>query len=241
MRCCSLALFAVLTLLVTSSPAAVLFQDDFSGGLGNWDVSSDQDTGGTGTASIVYDGGNARALLDANSSWWAMISSKQTFSYVGKDIQFSTDMIPADDDASLHVTAMYVNMFDRYGSSVAHLMIQKDETGSFAQFGFNHLDGSCDSVLLPIPNADGLHRGTISIRADGFVDYLVDGVSYWTSTATVETAFDGTASLDLLGGSSSIGRHNLYDNVLVELVPEPATLTMLVIGGLAMIRRGRGR
>ena len=85
------------------------------------------------------------------------------------------------------------------------------------------------------------------------------GVNWWqvnlelTDAATPDTYFPMEALIDLTDPVNTNVRINLYlvdtagpasgtgyfDNISLELVPEPATLSLLGLGGLALIRRHR--
>jgi len=79
----------------------------------------------------------------------------------------------------------------------------------------------------------GWHRFEAHIYA-GTVDFYVDGA---LDTAGVTHAGGDWYQARIGSGLSSTGGEASYDNYLLELVPEPGSLALLMLGGLALIRR----
>jgi hypothetical protein len=97
------------------------------------------------------------------------------------------------------------------------------------------------SDILPTHTITGLcmtpntiqanERHTLRVHRDGsdILAYLDDAL---IMSASDGTYLDGGLALRLAGGG-------VIDNILVTTIPEPATLSLLALGGLAMVRRQR--
>lgn len=84
--------------------------------------------------------------------------------------------------------------------------------------------GSGNSLLIYVGDLN-LYVGSISNSFGG---------EFWGFTS--DTPF---TSVKLVGGSGSNQQNYSLDNMVYSSVPEPATLSLLALGGLAMIRRRR--
>jgi hypothetical protein len=102
--------------------------------------------------------------------------------------------------------------------------------------------GECIAVIDGKPTvsyfdyADGLH---VAVRtAQGWEDTLVveGAYNYWPE-ATCIFEVDGRPALAFVNDD----KHGHYTLQYAELIPEPATVSMLAIGGLALLRRRRRR
>jgi hypothetical protein len=237
---------AILFVLFSSVVSAgVLFSDDFSNGLSQWNTYSGDSGYSIGTTSS--DGlPPPCALIDDYASNGANIRSKATFSYVGKNLEFIADLKQGNGGwAQSHAVMQVSKPSDTwYGLALMVIAGSNNDTWSHtAHILVDYLDENQQSqfedVLLPLPSGmtgDGWHTGKIEIRADGKVDfYLKDNLTdyqlLYSSTHLINPTFDGSASFQL--GS----RRSYYDNALVQEVPEPASLSLLVLGGLALLRR----
>jgi hypothetical protein len=76
---------------------------------------------------------------------------------------------------------------------------------------------------------------------DDRIDYYVNGVfdTSFTNTAATVGVADGYNQARIGSGLSSQFGGAYYDNVLVQVIPEPASLSLLALAGLGMIRRRR--
>jgi len=103
-----------------------------------------------------------------------------------------------------------------------------------AELSLNVQDTIADTATLYIngpANGGGFAGNGINVViVAGGVDEVVGGLSLWGTALPVGTYNGGDSTTDWLGGSGSI-----------TVVPEPATMGLLAMGGLALLRRRRNR
>ena len=118
--------------------------------------------------------------------------------------------------------------------------------GSGANPNWVAFENIVDDSGASIANApvEGWHTYTVTIGADS-VDFTLDLNSDGNINATASVAAvagaGGFNSIRLGGPSnlSSPGGGGNFDNIVLETVPEPGSLALLGLGGLAMLRRRR--
>lgn len=99
--------------------------------------------------------------------------------------------------------------------------------------------------ILNGPGAPTRSTGWHELKAvfkDTTVEFYVDGVNALSDVTTSYAASAGAISFDRVtvgSGLSSANGVGYYDDVLVNQVPEPATLLLVAFGGLAIMRRRR--
>jgi hypothetical protein len=74
---------------------------------------------------------------------------------------------------------------------------------------------------------------TIDLGADGSIDGTFVAAGAPSANPFVDLRFGGPSNLSSAGGGVS------YDNIRLEVIPEPATLSLLALGGMALLRRRR--
>ena len=209
--------------------SAALFEDDFSGDLSKWNLWHHPSTIYNYNIEIINSDGNPPPclLLDDKANWGTYATSKQTFSYINRSIEFSADIqqgnagFPDQRFASLFLSKQneYVAGDDHFarititGSSHPNPTTQNTVTCKllYEDSGAEIWE---DSGPLPIPSGDGdgWHNAMVSIRDHGIVEFYLDAVLVYTSIHTITSAYDGQAAV-------AIGdRKSLYDNVLVAAV-----------------------
>lgn len=74
---------------------------------------------------------------------------------------------------------------------------------------------------------------TIDLGADGSIDGTFVSAGAPSATPFVDLRFGGPSNLSSAGGGISV------DNIRLETIPEPATLSLLALGGMSVLRRRR--
>ena len=74
---------------------------------------------------------------------------------------------------------------------------------------------------------------TIDLGADGSIDGTFVSAGAPSDTPFIDLRFGGPSNLSSAGGGAS------FDNISLEVIPEPATLSLLALGGIAALRRRR--
>ncbi len=87
---------------------------------------------------------------------------------------------------------------------------------------------------------NGGGTNTISVEVDGLPIITIDANNGGTVNATTGNValYYGDLFSSLAGGGDSL-QFAIFDNVVVEDVPEPATFALLALGGVAVLRRRR--
>jgi len=196
---------------ITASGTTV-FTDDFSGTLSQWTVD--------GNATIT----DGRLVLEPalGDPWHASATSNQKFTTEGKYVlTFETD---ANGDPVFHERV----------TMPGGLQIGFSSWGNPAQVSFKGQTLPGTVAGTGITNY-GTFR-TISMSLDGRnAEIFVNGTSGWSGTLPSNPDFTTYDSIKLFGQFSVIT--NKYDNVQLSFVPEPATLGLLILGGLLLRRR----
>lgn len=99
--------------------------------------------------------------------------------------------------------------------------------------------------ILNGPGAPTRSTGWHELKAvfkDTTVEFYIDGVNALSDLTTSYAATAGAITFDRVtvgSGLSSAAGAAWYDDVKVELIPEPTTLALLAVGGLLLRRRSR--
>lgn len=219
----------VLGLLCASAVFAIEpeFLEDFSGDLSAWNL---WHASTSYNIEIIETDGNPppSLLLDdmLNNGCYAV--SKRTFSYVGRSIEFSTDMKHGDavfaDQRYACLSLSKHNVHTEYGQfGGLSIRASSHPTPNVVYCNLLYEDNGTEiwegSGALPIPNGDGWHNAKIKIRGDRKVEFYLDGQLLYTSTHEITSKYDGQAAVE-------IGvRRSLYDNVTVNEAYIPAIIS----------------
>ena len=223
----------------TVSGSEVLFADDFSGDLSQWEFSWD----GTYDYGITDADGTPPPCLFVDDFSWGGTEAVSVwgFEYVGNDFTFSTDLknqaVASQRRATIGLKKGVLAGSSQHAEAILHMLVQGDhwdpQNRHTVRCKLLYEDGGEefweDSGCLSIPDGEGWHNGGIKILDDMRVEFRVDDMLYYTSNQSLTTAYNGVAPIYV--GS----RTSRYDNVLVT--PEPVTLTLLGFGALGLLRR----
>ncbi len=226
--------------------------------LGTWNASANDndfyliDTGVGNPA-----GSYALNAPTANFTGRAAINLGGTYNGTNaQPLEFSVDMLLEDTEAN--VTASwggarhYIEMRGYTGGSylsgsLANLVAigvnNVSDDGSFSTLkyqgraiGTPDTGGADWQTLTGAANrSTGWHTLKLVIDSDSY-DFYLDGVLGKSVTRTDTIGFD---SIALGSDLTANGRKAWIDNIKVEITPEPATLALLGLGGLALARRRR--
>lgn len=231
-RMCTLTAVALGLILVGSASASIVFSDDFTGSNGSpldstkWTF---ERSNGTGTIE------NNAAQLYGNSDWaktWVTSTTGADFLAAGQTVTYSATLAS--------IGGPYTE--GSFGVADAATMSYK----------FNG-DWNRNDVTLTL-NIAGTSVGTFTINANTSHDFsiVLTPTTYAVTMAGVNSGASSYTGNYSLSSYASGGRfifrtqHNAgnwvdsalrFDNVAIDVVPEPATLIVLASGTAGLIRR----
>ena len=203
---------AALTLCASLSSATVLFQDDFEASLSQWTGKS----GGAHSGVIVSD-----PLAPAN----------KVLTFTGLNFSgdiFTQSIIPFTDYSQVFVEFRYLGL--------AQAQSVPDNFGGFFGVALNQ---------NPSGNASWI-AGTDTSAANGLGfqgDHLLDDSnwhSYHIEITPILTNNNINAMFLMMedwGGAGGVAGDAYFDDIKVTGVPEPTSLSLLLLGSLAVLRR----
>jgi hypothetical protein len=242
---CSICMGSILVLLLISTGLGqTLLSDSFTSvDTSKWTFYHGS-TQTTSSASISTSNGSPAPclLLDdgLNNGAWAV--SKQTFAFSGKTTEFSAAMQQGNAAFSDQRNAVIgisktnhapANDYLAYIAVTGSSNPNSPNTVSCVSYYLDNGTEKTESRLLSIGNGDAWHNAKIGVDPTGLVSFFLDDMNnpLFTSSHSIDSQYSGQMAFSIGG------RKSYYDTALVTQTPEPATLTILVLGGLAVIRR----
>jgi len=219
----------VVLALAMVSPAAVVFSDDFSGVDGSaWDASKWDVAAYSGAAGASVSGGVGTLGTAGNYNFpqvWAVSTFTGTLS-PGQSVTYSADILSYygyNATARVWVDGAVTVFIDKTDWGAANVSVDVGGanvwTGSGVPTGFSiTLTDATYAISLPGTSTDtgslnGTHSLASSYTGNGALGFFVQNNTGWAQCFME------------------------VDNVAIDVVPEPMTLAMLAMGGLAMLRR----
>jgi hypothetical protein len=232
-------LLGLVGLAVLASPAnAAVFFDDFDDGV----LSSDWETvTGEGTESIAEAGGVLSLSLAGGAKEYAAVRTVNQFTGdFDMEVDFDLTGSPHETAWSLDLKAQFSNLTSEDWNWVA---IKRYRSASWDSYEFyKYTDGVRQSINI---YSTAQEAGKIRLTRTGVVfnAYYWDGA--WMSLGS--TSHSG----DAVFAEPSISSDNDYPAVTADydnfqmtadgIVPEPASFSLLALGGLVWMRRSRRR
>ena len=118
-------------------------------------------------------------------------------------------------------------------ASTGEVLIQETGSGSFIPTGDLVPFGQWNRFTLEMDYANKTYRAFVNGVASGDAEPFVDpGITAFTDAPISTLAAEGGAGLAAPGTA-------FYDNYTIEIVPEPATMAMIGLASLGLLRRRR--
>ena len=176
-------------------------------------------------------GGKGSSIVDDGKGMWGLAESNDD-SALRQQISFSLAL------------ESELTEYSGYGGINTDVLLVNELNGNVPTSSSDTGEGLGPSYV-PVNNATAWHTFVIDITAGGAgthqVSIAVDGnpATVLDVTAGIKTEYDSLNSYFLTMGSSSTGAYTAFDIDDISAVPEPMTLSLLGLGGLALVRRRR--
>lgn len=227
--CLGVVVAVLFSSLVSNAGAEVLYSQDFStpecttgwSGVANtWAIDSNNEyratlTPSTSSSSYYNIGGD-----------WSDYSFSVTFRFSGASYSGMTARIR--DAGSFYLF--------RYNSGASKMELLRASSGSFAALASDSQALSAGAQYYSRMTLDG-NRILAEIASDAGFSNIVSSIDYEDTSASALT--NGGVGFRCYNGSSTLNHAYIVDDIQVEAIPEPATMGLLLSGGLIGIMKMR--
>lgn len=225
----------VAALAVGPAMAEVVFHEDFDNG----DLAGWTDTAGNCWANI-----DGKAVFPQNVISGGDCSLYTTFDNVQPEngaFKFTGEFMFLDNDGALS-NGFKVYLLDAAGQNgyVIRRSYKLDDANN-APLSLSSLSNGTETVIMTLNPIVYAANGTWEITRDeeGLLTVRMGGTEQFdlfTLTDTTHNNF-GRVELKITNGASSRGYGYSFDNIMFEVVPEPATMILTIMGGAFMLKR----
>ena len=219
------AILLGLVLCVASANGAIVFQDDFESGSGQWTLSGD---------AVVAGGVMYVQQTTVAEPWIAAAGTNQAWSDTG------VYTLTFDTNGNTYPHAGWQDFAHTYVSMPGGLQVSFSYWNNLGAVVYK---GAVLSDAAAV-NANDINWRTITMIADYdalTAEVLVNtgsgNVSVWSGTLPSAPDFGTWGGISLIGQLTT--NFNAYDNMTLDYVPEPATMTLMGFGGVFVLLRRR--
>jgi hypothetical protein len=230
---------------------STVFTENFSSGLGNWTPTN---RGLENNAAAGYNApsvnGSGQAVLGGTTTaqYWFGSSLESVATYnAGKASSVSVDRVALTGSGTAYRSSVWI-----FGDEGHYLHVSQNAGESGWSYNArddggvgtnNPIGGGVDITSLDAVNDGGLHNIRVNLEPTGDAGDI-NMYMYFDNTLVAAQAFSNFPAdfKVILSGQGRAGGdtvNSVFDNVIVSQVPEPGSVLLGVVSGLALLRRRR--